>query len=40
MSENHFPGLPRIKSPVFASDALGDLTEAERVITHDLNIRG
>lgn len=40
MSGNHFPGVPRLESPVFASDALADLTEAERVIARDLNTRG
>lgn len=40
MSENNFPGVPRIESPVFALDAQSDLTEAERIIARDLNTRG
>lgn len=40
MSENLFPGVPRIESPVFASDPLDDLTPAEQAIARSLNAQG
>jgi ectoine hydroxylase-related dioxygenase (phytanoyl-CoA dioxygenase family) len=40
MSDPIFPGVPRIESPIFASDPLSDLTEAERVVARDLNRQG
>ena len=40
MSDPIFPGVPRIESPIFASDPLSDLSEAERVVARDLNRQG
>lgn len=40
MSERTFPGVPRVESPIFASDTLGDLNEWERSAARDLNAHG
>jgi len=40
MSQATFPGVPRIESPIFASDTLTDLSETERTIARDLNTYG
>lgn len=40
MSDHPFPGIPRIESPVFASDELADLNEDERKLAIQLNQRG
>lgn len=40
MNTTIFPGVPRIESPLFATDPLDDLTEAEQAIARDLNRQG
>ena len=40
MSQAIFPGVPRIESPIFASDPMEDLSEAERATARDLNKMG
>lgn len=40
MSENVFPGVPRIESPIFASDTLADLNPEEQRVARDLNSHG
>ncbi|MGB3797139.1 MAG: phytanoyl-CoA dioxygenase family protein [Alteraurantiacibacter sp.] len=40
MNDNIFPGVPRIESPLFARDALTDLSEMERTVARDLNRQG
>lgn len=40
MSERTFPGVPRVESPIFASDTLGDLNDWERSAARDLNAHG
>jgi hypothetical protein len=39
-NDSIFPGVPRIESPVFNSDPLVDLTEAETVVARDLHRQG
>ncbi|WP_374408315.1 hypothetical protein [Pelagerythrobacter sp.] len=40
MNEAIFPGVPRIESPIFVSDKMEDLSEAERTTARDLNENG
>ncbi len=40
MSDDLFPGVPRIESPIFVKDTLADMTEAEQRIARDLNRNG
>lgn len=40
MNDRLFPGIPRIESPVFASDDLSDLNENERDLAEQLHSRG
>lgn len=40
MAPSIFPGVPRIESPLFASDHLSDLSAAEQAVARDLNKRG
>lgn len=40
MNDTIFPGVPRFESPIFASDSLSDLTEAEQSIARELNTHG
>ncbi len=40
MTDQIFPGIPRIESPIFESDELSDLTAAEAQVARDLNRHG
>lgn len=40
MTKNLFTGVPRVESPLFASDPLDDLTESEQKIARDLHSQG